>query len=110
MYINDQASRLQALRKKHMLTTRVLAKIIGVSNSVISMWCQGKSYPSRKHTKIICDYFNIEPSWFIYGVSDGKNIKGIDLSKLSTEHKITIIQTYNALLEVQKAKDMSTRK
>jgi|21_taG_2_1085346.scaffolds.fasta_scaffold43801_3 transcriptional regulator with XRE-family HTH domain len=104
MYIHNQARRLQALREKHSLTTRALAKIIGVSNGVISRWCQGKAYPSRKHTKIICDYFKIEPAWFIYGVSDGDRTQDIDLSKLSTEHKITILQTYNALLDSQKSK------
>lgn len=103
MYIHNQAKRLQALREKHMLTTRDLAKIIGVSNGVISRWCQGKSYPSRKHTKIICDHFKVEPAWFIYGISSGGS-EDIDLTKLSTENKIMILQTYNALLDSQNDK------
>jgi transcriptional regulator with XRE-family HTH domain len=102
MFIHAQAKRLQTLRLKHNLTTRELGKNLGVSGSVVSRWCLGKAYPSRKHTKRICEYFKIEPAWFIYGVDNPVDEQLINITKLTIENKITFLQTYQALLEGQK--------
>tara|TARA_B110000008_G_C16899984_1_gene536355 strand:- start:295 stop:1080 length:786 start_codon:yes stop_codon:yes gene_type:complete len=88
---NVLAVNLQQLRAKHHLTTRGLAKIIGVSNSVISRWCRGISHPSKKHTSKLCDYFQVEPAWLVYGASNNNNEQSIDISHLSTENKINLL-------------------
>ena len=64
MYKNKQAYRLQMLRKRKGLTTRKLGEKLGVSNGIISRWCTGSAYPSRKHVIKICEFFKVEAAWF----------------------------------------------
>tara|TARA_R110001606_G_scaffold385798_3_gene549484 strand:+ start:680 stop:1159 length:480 start_codon:yes stop_codon:yes gene_type:complete len=103
MHIHKQAYRLQMLRKKHYLTTRDLAKKLGVSNGIISRWCTGSAYPSRKHVRTICEYFNVEPAWFIYGIDDkpAENDMKFVYGNLNVDNKERVIEIAKALLKTQ---------
>ena len=103
MHVHQQAKRLQMLREKHDLSCRKLGKIVGVSGSMVARWCNGKAYPSRKHTATICKYFNIQPSWFIYGVGGSVSINGINnvYNSLSVENKQAVMEFATALSKAQ---------
>ena len=56
---NKIAERLKSLIKEENITTNKLAKDIGVANSVVYYWTQGKTTPNAEYIIIICDYFNV---------------------------------------------------
>mgnify|MGYP003125477917 CR=1 FL=1 len=103
MYKHQQAHRLQMLRKKHQLTTRQLGKKLGVSNGIVSRWCRGDAYPSRKHVRVICEYFDIEPAWLIYGIDDKpqENDLSFVYKSLDTVNQDRVLEIARALLDRQ---------
>ena len=97
--------RLKALRKKHYLTTRALAEKLGVSNGIISRWCNDTAYPSRKHIEDICDYFDVDKIWFVYGYNekDFQTTEAINhvYELLSTDNKKRVLEVAKAFLASQ---------
>ena len=100
---NNQAYRLEMLRKKHGLTTRSMGKELGVSNGIISRWCRGDAYPSRKHVKVICDYFNVNPEWLVFGIEYKavENDLRFVYESLNDDNKDVVLKVANALLKGQ---------
>lgn len=103
MYKNKQAYRLQMLRKRKGLTTRKLGEKLGVSNGIISRWCTGSAYPSRKHVIKICKFFKVEAAWFIYGIDDRpvENDLSFVYSFLDGGNKDRVLEIAKALLNSQ---------
>lgn len=56
---NKIAERLTSLLNKEKITANKLAKDLGVSNSVVYYWVQGKTTPNADYIIEISDYFNI---------------------------------------------------
>lgn len=61
--------RLKSLRKDKTLTQPQLAKALGVSNGMISMWENNICEPSLSHIKKIAQFFKISAD-FIIGLED----------------------------------------
>jgi len=103
MFKHKQAYRLQMLRRKHGLTTRKLAEKLGVSNGIVSRWCRGDAYPTRKHVRVICEYFKVEPAWLIYGIDDKpqENDLSFVYDSLNDKNKDSLLDIARALLNAQ---------
>ena len=100
---NNQAYRLQMLRRKHGLTTRTMAEKLGVSNGIVSRWCRGDAHPTRKHVRVICNYFNVDPEWLIYGVENKTvdNDMRFVYESLNDDNKGVALKVAKALLNQQ---------
>lgn len=56
---NKIAERLQSLIQEEGITINKLATDLGISNSVVYYWVQGKTTPNADYIIAISDYFNI---------------------------------------------------
>lgn len=56
---NRIAERLQSLLQEEGITVNKLATDLGISNSVVYYWVQGKTTPNADYIIAISDYFNI---------------------------------------------------
>tara|TARA_R100001015_G_C4632002_1_gene195030 strand:- start:2469 stop:2870 length:402 start_codon:yes stop_codon:yes gene_type:complete len=115
-YKHNLHKRLQMLRERQHLTCRKLGEILGVGESIVAKWCNGNRVPSRRNLKKICDYFNVEPAWLIYGIdSDAPVLKeGSAVSEtlavdaklafedLTTENQKAVLAFTKVLLSKQK--------
>ena len=111
--------RLQMLRERQQLTCRKLGEILGVGESIVAKWCNGKRVPSRRNIKKICDYFKVQPAWLIYGIdSDAPVLKeGTDVSvtldvdgelayeALSAENKKAVLAFCKVLYQKQQQEE-----
>ena len=114
-YKHNLHKRLQMLRERQQLTCRKLGEILGVGESIVAKWCNGKRVPSRRNLKKICDYFKVEPAWLIYGIdSDAPVLKegsavseplAVDaelaLNELNTENQKAVLAFTKVLLSKQ---------
>lgn len=56
---NKIAERLQSLLKEENISVNKLATDLGISNSVVYYWVQGKTTPNADYIIALADYFNI---------------------------------------------------
>lgn len=56
---NKIAERLKNLIEEENITTHKLAKDLGISNSIVYYWVQGKTTPNADYIIAIADYFNV---------------------------------------------------
>lgn len=61
--------RFKELRKGKAVSTTVLGKELGVSNSTVTRWENGVIVPSIEHLYNICKYFDVSAD-FLIGLSD----------------------------------------
>ncbi len=115
-YKHNLHKRLQMLRERQQLTCRKLGEILGVGESIVAKWCNGKRVPSRRNLKKICDHFKVEPAWLIYGIdSDAPVLKegsaisetlAVDaelaFNELTTENQKAVLAFTKVLLAKQK--------
>jgi transcriptional regulator with XRE-family HTH domain len=52
--------RIKELLDKRKLFQRDLAKKLGVSDTIVSLWCSNKITPSTKHLNQIADYLKVK--------------------------------------------------
>ena len=52
---------ITAIRKHFKLSQRDFALKLGISKATVSLWEQGKKYPSRKNMEKLVSTFNIDP-------------------------------------------------
>ena len=53
------AERLQSILKEEHISAHKLATDLGISNSVVYYWVQGKTTPNADYIIALADYFNI---------------------------------------------------
>lgn len=56
---NKIAERLNSLIKEEQITVNKLATDLGVSNSMVYYWVQGKTTPNADYLIALADYFNV---------------------------------------------------
>ncbi len=56
---NKIAERLKSLLNEEKITVNKLATDLGVANSVVYYWVQGKTTPNADYIIAIADYFNV---------------------------------------------------
>ena len=79
------SQKLKELRKSKKITQEELAEKIFVSRSAIAKWESNKGIPSEENLKYLCDYFEVESSYFL-DVDDYK--KELDRVNLDLRRKI----------------------
>ncbi len=57
--MNKINERLTSLIKEEKITVNKLAKDLGIANSVVYNWVNGKTTPNADYIIAICDYFKI---------------------------------------------------
>jgi len=65
--------RIRALRKDKVLTVVQLGKILDVTHATVSMWENGRSYPSTHNLFNIAQFFNVSASYLL-GLKDTKDV------------------------------------
>ncbi len=71
---NIFAKRLSELLKEYKLSKRRFAKEIGVSNSTVCDWSNGKVQPTAEGIYLTAEYFN-ESADFLLGLEDETGAK-----------------------------------
>lgn len=59
------ANRIKEMCKKHKINQIDLAKKMNVSQSCISLWQSGKTYPSTKQIQKLTELFNCTPDYLL---------------------------------------------
>ena len=65
--------RLKLLRKKHNLTQKDFAKLIGSSQGNVGDWERGRSLPGAMAISRIVKQFNVSADWLFFGMDDKHN-------------------------------------
>lgn len=68
--MQSTAERIKALVESSGKSQRDLAKEMGVSNVSISQWTTGKNPPGKSGVSALAKYFNVTPSYILYGDGD----------------------------------------
>lgn len=61
----DISSNIKFLRESHNLTQPQLAKSIGVSKGIISLWENGINEPKVTYIIKLCDFFNVSADYLL---------------------------------------------
>ena len=61
------AERIAALVKKSGMSIRELSRHLGVSNVAVGRWLKGAYEPSGAALDSLCNFFNVTPSYILYG-------------------------------------------
>lgn len=62
---NKIAERLKDLLMEEKITVNKFATDLGISNSVVYYWVQGKTTPNADYIIAIADYFNISSDYLL---------------------------------------------
>lgn len=62
---NKIAERLKELLMEEKITVNKLATDLGISNSVVYYWVNGKTTPNADYIIAIADYFNISTDYLL---------------------------------------------
>ncbi len=87
--------RLKLLRKKHNLTQRDFAKLIGSSQGNVGDWERGRSLPGAIAISRIVKQFDISADWLFFGMDDQYNQNAVEsliplISKLNKDEIIYV--------------------
>lgn len=74
------SERIGGLIKSSGMSTRELAKRIGVSSVSLSQWSTGKYKPSEEGLEALCNYFNVTPAFILYGDGNAPEGQSIRIS------------------------------
>ena len=75
--------KIKSLRNARQMTLRALGieleRLGGNAKfSAIAKWEKDSAVPSRENLKALCEYFNVEPSWLVFGeISTGDQVSQI---------------------------------
>lgn len=69
---------LERLRKLKNITMSELAEAVGVSQSTVSDWINGKKMPRSGSIQKIADFFNVEKTDLLLDENNGKNIMPVE--------------------------------
>lgn len=79
--------RLVLLRKKHNLTQRKLAQLLGCSYSFISMLESGQRTPNSEITEKLAGFFGVSPEYLL----------GLDEANKQNEHANELLEVFQSL-------------
>jgi Predicted transcriptional regulators len=82
--------RIKHLRKQRDLNQSELAKILGVSRTMISAYESDMRKPSYENLMEIVSYFNVSMDWMFGNVENDKMTSLLDLSKFKKEQAIVL--------------------
>lgn len=74
------SDRISGLIKSSGMSTRELARRIGVSSVSLSQWSTGKYKPSEEGLEAFCNYFNVSPAYILYGDGNAPEGQAIKIS------------------------------
>lgn len=60
----DFSDKIANLRKERGLAQHEVAAALGVSRRMVSLWEQGKNFPSENNVQKVCKYFGVSPDYF----------------------------------------------
>lgn len=88
--MNDINKRIYEVRKNFHLTMENFGEKICLTKSSISSIEKGTNHPSKQTLKLICNEFNVNPTWLQTGIGEMFNIPDISiLDHLADEFKLT---------------------
>lgn len=95
----------EAMRLRQMNITE-LAELTGLNKSTVSRYLKGKVIPRTDAIGKMAKALNVSPTWVLgYNVTmDGKEIKEIDLFKLTEVNQEKLLAYYQALVDSQDPK------
>jgi len=76
---------LKNLRQSKGLSLRKLAKEIGISHTVITLYEKDERYPTIDVTVRICEFFEVPLEYLILGANSRSKYKDLQLAELSSQ-------------------------
>ena len=76
---------LKNLRQSKRLSLRKLAKEIGISHTVITLYEKDERYPTIDVAVRICEFFEVPLEYLILGAKSGSKYKDLQLAELSSQ-------------------------
>ena len=76
---------LKNLRQSKGLSLRKLAKEIGISHTVITLYEKDERYPTIDVVVRICEFFEVPLEYLILGAKSGSKYKDLQLAELSRQ-------------------------
>lgn len=101
----NMAERLNQLLESHGMTQQDLADVLGVSQTAVYSWCNGKKTPRMDKVDKIAEYFNVKRS-YILGLDDENKSSGfleILNVELNRPHESTDFKTLQRILKYASA-------
>lgn len=83
----NMAERLNQLLESHGMTQQDLADVLGVSQTAVYSWCNGKKTPRMDKVDKIAEYFNVKRS-YILGLDDDAEKQSKPMAYLEKTIKI----------------------
>ena len=104
---SSTGQKIKSLREARQMSLRALelelAKHGGSAKfTAIGKWEQDAARPSRENLKAICEYFNVDPAWLMFGtLSAGDQLSTVmeDVKLLSPRSLRVLAKTIEALKE-----------
>lgn len=84
------SERIAALVRQSGLSMRELSRRMGVSNVSLSQWASGKNRPSEEGLQALCEYFEVTPSFILYG--DGNAPQGQSIALDDDTYSIPLLR------------------
>lgn len=88
----DVVDRLNLLQENSGMNQKDLAKAIGLSLSIFTIWNKGNAKPGLKQLVKIAQYFNVSLDWLVFGddapSNDLENVIKLDFSSQSEKELI----------------------
>ena len=104
--------RLRKLREAKELSLRALSvglkkKGVTISYTGLNKWELGETSPSRANLLKICEYYAVEPSWLMFGMTQDDNDKELqqifdNLKTLSNKDKSLALKFLQLLIDGNK--------
>ena len=76
---------LYRLRKERGLSLRKVAKQVGISHSVITLYERNERYPTIDVAVRICEFFEVPFEYLILGEKAGNKYRDLELAKLMSQ-------------------------
>lgn len=88
----DVVDRLNLLQENSGMNQKDLAKAIGLSLSIFTIWNKGNAKPGLKQLVKVAQYFNVSLDWLVFGddapSNDLENVIKLDFSSQSEKELI----------------------
>ena len=88
----DVVDRLNLLQENSGMNQKDLAKAIGLSLSIFTIWNKGNAKPGLKQLVKVAQYFNVSLDWLVFGddapSNDHENVIKLDFSSQSEKELI----------------------
>ena len=88
----DVVDRLNLLQENSGMNQKDLAKAIGLSLSIFTIWNKGNAKPGLKQLVKVAQYFNVSLDWLVFGddapINDLENVIKLDFSSQSEKELI----------------------